>query len=229
MFIYIYLHAHLDRSIDTHTLMLCKNVFYVMCMCAPNTPCRQISSQFEDPENPWKPCNWKPIETHGKPMENPIAVNIVGQNPIFLVVKTMLTLHSLVSGYLVKSVTFDFADLPLWKRRRLPNLLEWLDPNWRSAVARWLEEEVTPATQPRRWLVDVGRVSLKFSGDFLDWYWLVWVFWRIKRKEIPSNGFLLDGMGCVGLVGLLFFFPLCTVWQMGVPKKRICWKMIMFG
>ena len=46
------------------------------------------------------------------------------------------------SGYIIKSVTFDFADLPVEKQKRLPNLLEWLDPRWRTAMAKWIEEEV---------------------------------------------------------------------------------------
>lgn len=45
-------------------------------------------------------------------------------------------------GYIIKSVTFDFADLPVEKQKRLPNLLEWLDPRWRTAMAKWIEEEV---------------------------------------------------------------------------------------
>jgi len=45
-------------------------------------------------------------------------------------------------GYVVKSASFEFADLPIEKRRRLPNLLEWFDPRWKVVVAKWLEEEV---------------------------------------------------------------------------------------
>ena len=46
------------------------------------------------------------------------------------------------SGYVVKSASFEFADLPMEKQGRLPNLLEWFDPTWKGAVAKWLEEEV---------------------------------------------------------------------------------------
>ena len=45
-------------------------------------------------------------------------------------------------GYVVKSASFEFADLPMEKQRRLPNLLEWLDHRWKDVVAKWLEEEV---------------------------------------------------------------------------------------
>ena len=45
-------------------------------------------------------------------------------------------------GYVVKSASFEFADLPIQKQRRLPNLLEWLDHRWKGVVAKWLEEEV---------------------------------------------------------------------------------------
>eukprot|EP00435_Cladocopium_sp_Y103_P059349 s13_g21.t1 len=50
-------------------------------------------------------------------------------------------------GYIIKSVTFDFAELPVEKQKRLPNLFEWLDPRWRIAMAKWIEEEVKLVTR----------------------------------------------------------------------------------
>jgi len=73
-------------------------------------------------------------------------------------------------GYIIKSVTFDFADLPVEKQKRLPNLLEWLDPRWRMAMAKWIEEEVNSSfhgTHPRA-LKEVEFVSPGPSGQSMS-------------------------------------------------------------
>lgn len=73
-------------------------------------------------------------------------------------------------GYIIKSVTFDFADLPVEKQKRLPNLLEWLDPRWRMAMAKWIEEEVNSSfhgTHPRA-LKEVEFVSPGASGQSMS-------------------------------------------------------------
>eukprot|EP00438_Fugacium_kawagutii_P027498 Skav205607 [mRNA] locus=scaffold460:202124:203959:+ [translate_table: standard] len=48
-------------------------------------------------------------------------------------------------GFTVKSATFQFAEPSKGRQRRLPNLVEWLDPHWRNEVMNWVQEEVNLA------------------------------------------------------------------------------------